>query len=319
MWDRDQNANHPPDLETNEKDPKKVSGLGSLLRTEREKKGLSYEQVARITRLRQNVLEALEDEDWHKLPPPVFVKGFIKTYSEILGLDEKELLGLYETIFPAAPAPLKPLSEPTKNTKRNLFFLVLVACAIAVMVYLWKGYSSRPPKPLGQKEKVQKAESKETSDEKPPPPTPKSKEPGAVREQGLSATTSFLDGELGHGEKSHELSAGDAPDPILLDDYLFVDTTGVTIVPTEWLVLEGMVKSRTWIRIHIDDQQPKEYIFHPGSRIHWKARHGFNVLIGNAAGIEFEFNGKKIENLGDMGQIVRLRLPEGYVGEDSED
>ena len=40
----------------------------------------------------------------------------------------------------------------------------------------------------------------------------------------------------------------------------------------------------------IDGQEPKEYIFQSGARPQWKAREGFDILVGNAAGAEFEFS-----------------------------
>ena len=81
---------------------------------------------------------------------------------------------------------------------------------------------------------------------------------------------------------------------------------------TDWLVLTGIVHLRTWIRIYIDDEAPKEYILQPGSRPQWKAEKGFYVLLGNAAGMDFEFDGKDIKELGELGQVVSLRLPEGF-------
>jgi hypothetical protein len=80
-----------------------------------------------------------------------------------------------------------------------------------------------------------------------------------------------------------------------------------------------MVHLRTWIRIYIDDEAPKEYILQPGSRPQWKARRGFYVLLGNAAGMDFEFDGKEIKDIGELGQVVSLRLPEGFEREIAEE
>ena len=84
-------------------------------------------------------------------------------------------------------------------------------------------------------------------------------------------------------------------------------------------VLTGHVKVRTWIRICVDDQEPKEYIFQPGARPQWKGVEGFNVLIGNAAGVEFDFNGERFKNLGNLGKVVRLKLPPDFEGSKCED
>ena len=78
------------------------------------------------------------------------------------------------------------------------------------------------------------------------------------------------------------------------------------------LILKANVIEKTWVRIFVDDQEPKEYIFTPGSDPEWKAKEGMELLIGNAGGIRFEFNGVQVENIGNPGQVVRLSLPEGY-------
>ena len=64
--------------------------VGAYLRTQRERKGLSYEQIYEITRISPDVLKKIETDQ--PLSAPVFFKGFIKTYAEALGLDSKPLL-----------------------------------------------------------------------------------------------------------------------------------------------------------------------------------------------------------------------------------
>jgi cytoskeleton protein RodZ len=69
---------------------------------------------------------------------------------------------------------------------------------------------------------------------------------------------------------------------------------------------------RTYIRIYVDDNPPKEYIFQPGSRPQWIAEKGFDILVGNAGGIEFDFNGERITDLGEIGKVIRISFPEGF-------
>ncbi|MBN1625907.1 MAG: DUF4115 domain-containing protein, partial [Deltaproteobacteria bacterium] len=76
--------------------------------------------------------------------------------------------------------------------------------------------------------------------------------------------------------------------------------------------LTAYVMERTYIRIYVDNEPPREFIFSPGSYPQWKADEGFFLLIGNAAGVEFDFNGKRITALGKTGDVVRLRLPEDF-------
>jgi hypothetical protein len=75
------------------------------------------------------------------------------------------------------------------------------------------------------------------------------------------------------------------------------------------LRLKGNVTERTWLSISIDGLKAKEYTFGPSDTPEWEAEKGFELLIGNAGGITLEFNGKKLDNLGKQGQVVRIRLP----------
>jgi len=81
-------------------------------------------------------------------------------------------------------------------------------------------------------------------------------------------------------------------------------------VETFKLLLKGHVTERTWVRISIDGLKPKEFTFSPSDKPEWKAKKGFELLIGNAGGIVLEFNGKKMDNLGKQGQVIRIKLPE---------
>ena len=111
----EQNASTQVETEGNENGHRKVSGIGALLKNEREKKGLSQEQIVDVIRLRKHYVEALESEDWDMLPPPVFVRGFIRSYAQLLGLDEKEAIELYERATPVTSSPPKPLVKPSKT------------------------------------------------------------------------------------------------------------------------------------------------------------------------------------------------------------
>jgi hypothetical protein len=76
-----------------------------------------------------------------------------------------------------------------------------------------------------------------------------------------------------------------------------------------WLSLTGIVKERTWLRITIDGKEEKEYLFQAGSKPQWRGREGFYMIIGNAGGIDFDLNGKRVGDLGKPGQVIRLTLP----------
>lgn len=69
--------------------------LGEYLRSQRAGAGVSLADIARATRINQQHLSALESGDFSQLPPPVFVKGFIRAYSDVLGIPADTALALY--------------------------------------------------------------------------------------------------------------------------------------------------------------------------------------------------------------------------------
>ena len=307
--------NQSEELKNGEARSPKVSGLGALLKVEREKKGFSHDQVAQITKLRKNLLEAMENEDWENLPPSVFVKGFIRSYARALGLDEKQALELYESITPVESAPPKPLVEPIKKRKGRLIVLIFLLGVIAVYLYPWKGSLLFSP----QIKKGSLIESKTEQNKTETPPVFESREQEPVEDQEVDSTVPIANTDLEEMEKPQEGIEETEFAGYVAEEAQSVESAPESAAIIDGLVLTGTVRMRTWIKIYIDDQEPKEYIFQPGSRPQWKADEGFDILIGNAAGIEFDLNGKKIENLGVPGQVVRVKLPEDYERTDVEE
>lgn len=69
-----------------------MAGIGETLRSTRERRGITVEQVAQDTRISLRFIEALEDEQFDELPAPVYVRGFLRSYANYLKLDPQPLL-----------------------------------------------------------------------------------------------------------------------------------------------------------------------------------------------------------------------------------
>ncbi len=80
-----------------EADPSKhKGGFGEHLRREREMRGVSLDEIAQATRIGTRFLTALEHEQWHHLPGGVFNRGFVRSVSHFLGLNEESMVAEYE-------------------------------------------------------------------------------------------------------------------------------------------------------------------------------------------------------------------------------
>jgi len=69
--------------------------FGEHLRREREMRGVSLDEIAAATRISTRFLEALESEQWERLPGGAFNRGFIRSIARFLGIDEDALVAEY--------------------------------------------------------------------------------------------------------------------------------------------------------------------------------------------------------------------------------
>ena len=93
--------------------------FGDRLRAEREKRGISLEEIAASTRIRRRHLEALERNDFGELPGAVFSKGFVRAYAVFLGTDPDPLLRAYSReLRVQAPAGTIEPDDPLDELRR---------------------------------------------------------------------------------------------------------------------------------------------------------------------------------------------------------
>ncbi len=305
------------DRKNSEKEsPKKT--IGTVLRDERKKKGLSYAQVSALTKLRSAILEDLENESWNNLPSPVFASGFVRSYGRVLGLEEKKVMNLYQESNPVKISAPKPLSRPPKSKKVPFFSMVFILFAISSSYFLWKGYTikknvSNTPtvvvenKPASEESgTIRKGQI--TTKEQPSKQDEADSIPELINETNEVKRADYLPELINESIEIKSLDKVSNQDINSKEDTSI--TSNESVAPQ--LTLEASIREKTWVKIFVDDNEPKEYIFRQGRRYKWKAKKGFELLIGNAGGIDLEIDGEKVETPGTVGQVVRLRIPNSY-------
>lgn len=122
--------------------------VGQILKEEREKKFYTLEEVEAATKIRKELLEALEQGNYKLLPPPTFIQGFIKNYGKFLGLDNEKLLAIFRREFSDIKHPpriLESFSNPLDNkrfkfTPAKFLGSLVLGLIIIFFVYLWIEY-----------------------------------------------------------------------------------------------------------------------------------------------------------------------------------
>jgi cytoskeleton protein RodZ len=123
--------------------------FGERLKRERELREVAPNEIVVATRISLRFLEALENEDWDKLPGGIFNRGFVRAIARYLGLDEESLLAEYDLAHgdqsaEAVPAPENRIPAPPKWLAAAfvLGVLVVIAGLITAGVYGWRRYSA---------------------------------------------------------------------------------------------------------------------------------------------------------------------------------
>src|SRR3989475_12204869 len=89
-----------------------MPAVGAYLRDLRERQGISLDELSRSTRVLHHYLEALETDNLASLPAPVFTKGFIRAYCQVLGVSSDEAIALYDQRLAQSRGPVRSLAAP---------------------------------------------------------------------------------------------------------------------------------------------------------------------------------------------------------------
>lgn len=121
--------------------------IGSSLREARERQNLDFSELEERTKIRPKYLRALEDERFDILPAPTYVRGFLRSYAEAIGLDGQPFVDEYNSRFTVGEddAPLRARRVPVQRRDRAaresrlaVVALVAIAVATALVIAAWK-------------------------------------------------------------------------------------------------------------------------------------------------------------------------------------
>jgi hypothetical protein len=93
--------------------------IGEALKEARRRAGLDIRTIEERTKIRTRYLRALEAEEWGALPGHAYVKGFLRTYADLLGLDGDALVGEYRRRIEGPQASPVPLGDGVLQARRS--------------------------------------------------------------------------------------------------------------------------------------------------------------------------------------------------------
>jgi cytoskeletal protein RodZ len=256
-----------------------LSEIAQVLRQTREEKGLSIEQVAKDTLIQRRLLQAIESVDLDQLPEMVYVRGFVKRYADVLGLDGQKLTEVL---------PVGPVNQTMKPSWKELpaaqlrplhlyvLYIVLIASALWGLSYLFR--------------RDQPAATTVQDVTNPPAEVEASPDPSATAEPAEPIQSATAGDEAADADAPESnLSAAEANKPIRVHIKL---------------------TSQSWMRITVDGETEFEGVLQPGDERTWTADEQLTLRAGNAGGVMVAFNNEDAEQLGEPGSVEEVTFPQ---------
>jgi cytoskeleton protein RodZ len=306
---------------------------GDALRQQREALGLDLDDIAAALRIKPDYLAALEAGRPDLLPGPTYAIGFVRTYSDHLGLDGSEILrrfkaesaGLEAKTDLAFPMPLGERSIPGKSML--LLALILMLCGYGTWYYLSTSERSRPERvaevpiallPSPSADGVATPSARETTAEIQPAtragaglqgPAPTGSDPGAIGE-AVVAPPPTPSGKVPDLWATMSVPPP-APPPVLVG----LAPAPQSEAPRAYGPADGPTRiviratSESWIKIRDGNQTVLlEGFLKTGETYRVPDRPGVSMRTGNAGGLDITVDGKPVPPIGGMGAVRNVRL-----------
>lgn len=296
-----------------------MDSVGELLKKTREQQHRSLSDIAEVTRISKSTLAAIEEGKGGFLPPPSYVRGFLRLYATELGLDPEEVVQLHETEM-RTDRKWEPHKELQSGPARIRKQWLLAGAAAGVLLCVLLAFAllrrdiGAPPASVPQAV----PETPTTIPALSPAPLPEpGVRPGTV--PAPSETTHPEDDRPGDGTDSG-LTAPEEPAATTVDNEsrAVIDEPEVRTAapePGEFSV-RFEASELTWMRIAPDDREPFEIMLRPGETYRIEARRQIDVRIGNAGGVTVFCNDRQVTLPDGRGQPVNVTFPEDVPGGD---
>ncbi len=242
--------------------------VGEILRRTRTHYGQSLQQIEQVLRIRASNLDALEKGDISQLPGRVYAIGFVRSYSEYLGLDGDKMVHLFKEQSVGAKKKVD-LSFPVPATESKVPNRYIVGASVLALIVLlafitYVFFPDENPKDVPSV-------------------------PDSLTGSSLNEAPSLI--ESANQQTTEQTQA--APEAIVED-----------AKPTNRIVLE--IKDASWVEIkNASGAAILRQVLKAGDIYLVPPEEGLVMSTGNAGGIVVKVDGKTLSSLGEDGEIKR--------------
>lgn len=242
-----------------------MSGVGEKLREQRIKLGLTLQEVEEKTKIRRFYIEAMENEDYKSLPGKVYIIGFLRSYCKILKINPNEIIDEFNTSWPDTDNVTNYVKEAALREKKAPKINFNYSKMLRFGILILAIVVLLGVNKLWNKPMLV-----------PPPQDP------------IITQPNDNNGEETPGETGDDPAV--EPEPVY---------TGVNIevIP---------VRGDCWLEVTIDNEIVFSGILRQGEdKLAFQSENEIHIRFGNAGAVDIVYNGKLLEPIGNMGDVVR--------------
>ena len=298
--------------------------MGARLRQERERRGMTLDEVILRTKISRTNLLAIEAGRTEDLPHPVYAKGFVKNYARLLGLDPEAYgrvlameYSVAEDDFGVSPTVDKPMAVParrsrTKARKSRGQFLLLVLVVAVTLGGLLFFMLRTPGRPL--LETVAPTVTEQAVPEAAPEAAPASApEPRAAAEAAAPETVVpevAPEAPSPTPPPAEPEPAEEASAPTLAPAPASAPTATALPSAVDYVHhLDITATDRCWVYALVDGRTEVDVTLLAGERKRLRFNESLSVKFGNAGGVDLVYDGSAVDNPAQPGQVRTFTFP----------
>lgn len=253
-----------------------ATDIGSRLQQAREQRGLTLRDIANTTKISTATLNAIEHNDFARLPGGVFSRAYVRAFAAEVGLDADELTREYRARFETeiSAGPIPPHKADWYDRFRPLYRLAAVLVTVGGIL-------------IGASVILKRGQGPHASPHE-------------------RSTLNAVEADL-----PKETAPTDETDAT--EDVAFANAT-VSETGAQSLRLEIRLNGPCWVSAVADGERVVYRLMQPGERTLVEARSAITLRVGNAGTVAYSINGATGRPLGRNGEAVTVRITNDNLG-----
>jgi cytoskeleton protein RodZ len=295
--------------------------FGVRLKHAREAHGVSLRQIAGTTKISVAALEALERNDFSRLPGGIFSRAFIRAYAGQVGLDPEATVQEYLTEIArqereaARNAPRPEISqddleflERQKKAGRILRLAVVLVVVVILVLLIWKMRGGAPQTEPGSD--TAGGQDASRSSQAPAVSVTRVRTEAPAAQTSLPVSSGASPAGAGDTAAASPAPGGTAPAPVAPRS-----VPADAAANASGLAVEFSVTGDCWVQASADGRVVVQRLFQAGERQRVSADAELVLDVGNAGAFAWSINGRPAKALGGEGAHKRARITPATIGD----